>query len=279
MKLYALLKPILAAAVGILWMGSALAHGPHEGLDCLGCHDPHYAKAQKLFKVKNEIYPNPRTGKPIEGISALCLGCHNLADYGGAGVKPIYLHMTHPVNVVPNPKIANVPSSLLRDGILQCVSCHDPHPSNPNWRYLRADTNQGGKVGNFCAVCHGSKADKNFYGGELAAGNLPKLFSSMNEQMGAGSYNTTDAGFTTSNPTPNYIVPLGAFENSLAPAYLTAPTKGWVFDVSAQTVPADLAEAVRAGGAAAAKPAAPAAKPAAPAVKPAAKPAEPVKKP
>lgn len=245
------------AVVGFIVINAAYAAGPHEGLDCLGCHDPHYAKANKLFKVENTVYPNPRTGKPIDGISALCLGCHNLPEYGGAGVRPIYLHMTHPVNVVPNAKIAEVDAKLLRDGILQCVSCHDPHPSNPNWKYLRVDTSGGGKVGQFCALCHGAKADKKFYGGDLAQTGKPQVFTSMNEAAGAGTFTLQDAKFVTNNPTPSYISPMGTFENTLAPAYVTVASKPWVFSSKDHNVPADLKAAVQ--NAAKAAPTAPAA--------------------
>ncbi len=231
---------VVALAVQLFAGGPALAYGPHEGLDCLGCHDPHYAKQQKLFKVDNSKYPNPRTGKPIDGISALCLGCHNTEQYGGAGIKPIYLHMTHPVNVQPNKKIADVAPQLLRDGIIQCVSCHDPHPSNPNWRYLRVDTSGGSKVGQFCALCHGSKADKAFYGQQLAQEKKPHVFSSMNESAGAGTYALTDPKLVVSNPTPVYIQPLGDFKNSILPAYQTATKEKWVMDPSIQRIPADL---------------------------------------
>ena len=36
---------------------------------------------------------------------------------------------------------------------------HDPHPSNPYYKYLRVDTNKGAKMDNFCAACHPIKAD------------------------------------------------------------------------------------------------------------------------
>jgi predicted CXXCH cytochrome family protein len=235
---------LIVAMTGLFFAGQAMAAGPHEGLDCLGCHDPHYAKSMKIFKVKNEVYPNPRTGKPIDGISALCLGCHNLQEYGGAGVRPIYLHMTHPVNVQPNKQIASVPDKLLRDGILQCVSCHDPHPSNQNWRYLRVNTDNGGKVGQFCGVCHGAKADKAFYGGDFAAGKT-KVFSSMNEEAGAGSYEMGDNKLMIANPTPNYIQAHGPYENQLDPAYTFVIGKNWYFEASQQNQPDDLKAAIQ----------------------------------
>ncbi len=216
----------------------SMAYGPHEGLDCLGCHDPHYAKAEKIFKVKNEVYPNPRTGKVIDGISALCLGCHNLAKFGGANIRPIFLHMTHPVNVKPNPKIAQVPEKLLRDGMLQCVSCHDPHPSNPNWKYLRVSTNKGSQVGKFCAVCHTAKADLKYYG--LTSKSDLKVFSSMNEEVGAKEFSLDDPRLTIENPTPNYIKPFGKFKNDLAPAYTFVPFKSWIYSPNPKDLPPEL---------------------------------------
>jgi predicted CXXCH cytochrome family protein len=220
--------------------GLAQAYGPHDGLDCLGCHDPHYAKEKKLFTVTNPSHPNPRTGKNIDGISALCLGCHNLSEDGGAGVKPIYLHTTHPVNVKPNERIANMPEQLKRDDLIQCVSCHDPHPSNPNWRYLRVKTSQGNQVGKFCSVCHGSKVDENFYGQDLAQ-SAHKIFSSMNEAAGAGEYTLDDPELTIANETPDYIRPLGAYENTIMPMYKVVPTLAWNWDAAEQRgVPAEL---------------------------------------
>ncbi len=232
---------MLGKVSGALLLGSALlayAFGPHEALDCLGCHDPHYAKAKKLFKVKNTVYPNPRTGKPIDGVSALCLGCHNLEKFGGANVKPIFLHMTHPVNVKPNPRIAQVPPKLLRNGKLQCVSCHDPHPSNPNWKYLRVSTKGGTQVGKFCAVCHTAKADLKFY--KITSKNDIKIFSSMNEEAGAGEFSLTDPNLTIENPTPNYIKPLGDYKNSLAPAHTYVPNQPWIYSPDPEKLPPGL---------------------------------------
>ncbi|HHJ64714.1 MAG TPA: hypothetical protein ENJ61_07385 [Aquifex aeolicus] len=232
------MKVLIAAVVFCVLSAAGFSYGPHEGLDCLGCHDPHYAKAPKLFKVNNEVYPNPRTGEAINGISALCLGCHNLSQFGGANIRPIFLHMTHPVNVKPNPKIAKVPEQLLRDGELQCVSCHDPHPSNPFWKYLRVDTKKGTQVGKFCAVCHPAKADFKFYG---LAGQLDiKVFSSMNEAVGAKAFSLTDPQLTIENPTPNYIKAFGPIRNDLAPAYTFVPFEPWIYNPDPKNLPPDL---------------------------------------
>ncbi|ACO04851.1 MAG TPA: cytochrome C [Persephonella sp.] len=219
----------------LLASSKVFSAGPHEGLDCLGCHDPHYAKAQKIFKVKNDKYINPRTGKKTQGINALCLGCHNLTEFGGAGVRPIFLHMTHPVGIKPNPKIAKVPEQLLRDGVLQCVSCHDPHPSNPNWKYLRVDTKNGSQVGVFCMTCHPAKVDTKFYGVTQI-----KIFTSMNEETGPGQFSLDDPNLVIFNPTPNYIKPLGDYPNDIGPAYMTVPNEAWIYSPDPAKLPPEL---------------------------------------
>ncbi|MDA8085827.1 MAG: hypothetical protein M0Z75_03930 [Nitrospiraceae bacterium] len=153
----------------------AFAFGPHDDLSCTGCHSIHKAKGQLIFAVKpNSKLINPRTKRPYSGVTALCLGCHQTPNNGGMGIDPISPEHSHPFDVVPNPKVAKVPAWDLRDGKLECVSCHDPHPSNPNYKYLRVDTAGGAKMQNFCAMCHPAKADPS------SLKNI-KVFSSMDE--------------------------------------------------------------------------------------------------
>jgi len=224
---------LISALIGSLALTYTIyAFGPHSGLDCVGCHDPHYAKGQKIFKVKNEKLINPRTGKQIDGISALCLGCHNIEAFDGAGIRPIHLNMTHPINIVPNGEIAQVPDVLLRDSVLQCVSCHDPHPSNPNWRYLRVDTAGGEKVGQFCQMCHPAKADSTFY--DKSKDTL-EIFSSMNEAVGAKNFPLAENP-VIKHDTPIYIKALGKFPNMLAPAFTHVPLLDWMFEPNAEDV-------------------------------------------
>lgn len=159
----------------------AFASGPHDGLNCVGCHGIHTAKGEIIFAVEpNKKSINPKTKQPFSGITALCLGCHETLEKGGMGIAPIEANHSHPFGVAPNAKVANVPEMLLRDGKLECVGCHDPHPSNPNHKYLRVDTDRGGKMGDFCAMCHSSKAD-------MSAVKGVKIFSSMDERKSSSS--------------------------------------------------------------------------------------------
>jgi predicted CXXCH cytochrome family protein len=154
------------------------AAGAHDGLNCTGCHGIHDAKGEVIFAVEpNTKSINPRTQQPYTGVTALCLGCHETMESGGMGILPVSTAMSHPFGVKPNPKVATVPGVFLRDGNLECVGCHDPHPSNTNYKYLRVDTNGGGNMQVFCAMCHGSKSETK----PTPAG----IFDSMDERKAA----------------------------------------------------------------------------------------------
>jgi predicted CXXCH cytochrome family protein len=155
---------------------SARAAGGHDSVGCTGCHSIHTAKGEIIFAVQpNKQATNPKTKQPYTGTTALCLGCHEDSKKGGQGYAPVSGHMSHPYGLSSvNAKIAQVPAELLRDGRFECIGCHDPHPSNPNYKYLRVDTAKGAKMDGFCAVCHPVKTD--------APVAKVALFNSMDER-------------------------------------------------------------------------------------------------
>jgi len=169
----------MIAAVFLLLPFSGFAAGGHDGLVCTGCHGIHTAKDAIIFVVpSNKSDINPRTKQPFAGTTALCLGCHETPEKGGMGIKPIDGHMSHPYGLDSvNAKVASVPAELLRDGRFECVGCHDPHPSNTNYKYLRVDTANGSKMDSFCAVCHPMKADPKI------SAQKSKFFNSMDERL------------------------------------------------------------------------------------------------
>lgn len=166
---------VLAAAALPL---TALASGGHDAVGCTGCHSIHTAKDQIIFAVKaNKQALNPKTKQAYTGTTALCLGCHEESDKGGQGYAPVAGHMSHPFGLAAvNDKVAKVPPELLREGgRFECLGCHDPHPSNPYYKYLRIDTAKGSKMDAFCAVCHPIKADT------ATVAEKAVLFTSMDE--------------------------------------------------------------------------------------------------
>ena len=209
---------------GIL-VTNTLAQGPHEGVACLGCHSVHFAVDDKAFAVKNTTMINPINGESLEGlVAAKCLGCHETQELGGAGIRPIHLHTTHPIGIIPNPRVADVPDNLLKEGKLDCISCHEPHPSNPNFMYLRVDTGSYGEnLQKFCVTCHSAKADMKLIG--VNSADELELFSAMDQQ--AGARNFTRSEVPVHNPSVEYIMPLGAIPaNDILPNYLKKPS--WV---------------------------------------------------
>ena len=97
-----------------------------------------------------DLSTNSHTNQPLEGVDSMCMGCHS-----GVEGPEIAIMATHPVGTIPVK--VNVPEDLLRDGKIICMGCHEPHPSNTNYKYLRADTNEGADMGAFCGLCHGEK--------------------------------------------------------------------------------------------------------------------------
>ncbi len=133
---------VLLAALSALAPSAALATGGHDKVGCIACHG-------------------------IKGVdratAAFCLHCHATKEQGGQDVLPIDRHVSHPFGLDEvNPKVALVPTDLLRaDGRFECLSCHEPHPSNQNWAYLRVDTGKKGRfMDPFCVTCHPRKGDQ-----------------------------------------------------------------------------------------------------------------------
>ena len=170
----------LALAAATLLPLSAFATGGHDAVGCTGCHSIHTAKGEIIFAVAaNKQSINPKTKQPYTGTTALCLGCHEESSKGGQGYAPISGHMSHPYGLASvDAKVAKVPPELLREGgRFECMGCHDPHPSNPYYKYLRVDTAKGSKMDAFCGVCHASKAD-------AALVAKTAIFTSMDESAG-----------------------------------------------------------------------------------------------
>lgn len=169
----------LAIALTLAAPAAAFAAGGHDGVGCVGCHAIHTAKGEIIFAVApNKSAVNPKTKTPYTGTTALCLGCHEESSKGGQGYAPVHANMSHPYGLTTvNAKVAKVPGELLRDGgRFECLGCHDPHPSNPNFKYLRTDTGaKGQNMDGFCAVCHPIKADASAVAAKAA------LFTSMDE--------------------------------------------------------------------------------------------------
>jgi len=74
------------------------------------------------------------------------------------GTKVINLHQTHPVGIIPNPQKVILPRDARgfygEEEEITCLSCHNHHPSNTNYKYLRWPCNDGKDMAIFCRKCH-----------------------------------------------------------------------------------------------------------------------------
>jgi hypothetical protein len=169
---------LLLSASAVL-PAAAGAAGGHDRVGCAGCHATHAARGERLAALAPNLQaPERRTGRPHGPATALCLSCHADADEGGKGIAPVSGHLFHPFSVATvNARVAQVPPEWLRGGRFECLSCHDPHPSNPNWRYLRVAVAGPAELPRVCEVCHPRKA-----AAAAAAAAPPRRFSSMDER-------------------------------------------------------------------------------------------------
>lgn len=105
----------------------ATIHSPFVNGLCHKCHDPHGTENRWVLKKSSEV---------------LCLSCHE-----EEGTLKIH---NHPYNVRPRNPL-DTPLKLTVKGLLECVSCHNPHATeSPN--LLRVDSED-----DICMGCHTEK--------------------------------------------------------------------------------------------------------------------------
>ena len=149
-------KLVLAAFLSVLLVPTFAYSGPHD--DCTLCHGIHTGQGPVILtETPNTTTINPRTGKPTKRIGQLCLACH-AEEPDGAGYRPVDLNHTHPVGFTPDPKKVRLPEEAKgwpgEEEDLTCNGCHDQHPSNPYYMYLRWSSDGGNDLPSYCAHCH-----------------------------------------------------------------------------------------------------------------------------
>jgi hypothetical protein len=162
----------------------------HE--ECTMCHGNRLGIGLAVFTKKRKIaIINPNTGKELERIETICLNCHGDEEYKAqlkelgaelsviddteakpegtttpldemmlapvdVGFRIIDLHESHPVGIVPQKVVLpdEAKGFKWQENELTCTGCHDHHPNNTNYKYLRWPTNNGKNMNSFCAHCH-----------------------------------------------------------------------------------------------------------------------------
>ena len=107
-----------------------------------------------IFAVgPNKVAQNPRRSRRTRARPRSASAATRSPRRAARATRRSPAHMSHPYGLASvNSKVAKVPAELLREGgRFECLGCHDPHPSNPNYKYLRVDTAKGSKMDAFCA--------------------------------------------------------------------------------------------------------------------------------
>jgi predicted CXXCH cytochrome family protein len=149
----------LILSVSIVFLSGPIpVYAAHE--ECDMCHkakDPNEAEDPYEFIIElNRKEINFRTGKPLTGSSALCLGCHSENPTSEDAGMPINLNTTHPLGIIP--QNLEMPEESIgfqgESSKISCLSCHDQHPDNKNYKLLRWPAGEGENISKFCYQCH-----------------------------------------------------------------------------------------------------------------------------
>lgn len=133
----------------------------HE--ECALCHGAHTAVGPGLLTTHPDITTiNPATGGPLGKIDSICMACH-AEEPNGLGYRPVKMENTHPCGITPRNVILPPEAKGFKgeEEKLTCMGCHDPHPSNPNYMYLRGPIVSAGNTQEFCIWCHPAQAGPN----------------------------------------------------------------------------------------------------------------------
>ena len=132
---------------------------------CLSCHSPHagYEPLAADSLQDEEDYDEDEYVAPAVDDSGLEKSNAVLTDMMlkpiDVGFRLIDLHQSHPVGIVP--RTVKLPADAKgfkgQENQLTCMGCHNHHPSNPNYKYLRWPADKGEDLDKFCAHCHPDK--------------------------------------------------------------------------------------------------------------------------
>jgi DmsE family decaheme c-type cytochrome len=160
---------------------SGMKHTPHASLEqaCVSCHDANKAAEHMSAQIDGKSVPGPTLKKlTAENLDATCLKCHDKghqANFSGGvherrNVSCVSCHSVHePKSPKAQLKMASQSETCfqchqtirgktmrsshhpIREGRMECASCHDPHDSTSPKMISAAYVNEK------CLECHTEK--------------------------------------------------------------------------------------------------------------------------
>jgi hypothetical protein len=142
-------KIILCAIWGAFALGCLIPSVAWSGghTECKMCHLDAKQKNFQLIVKPDYDTINPFTGKSYGQDDAICIACH----------QQFKAKTIHPVGIVPQKTVLPPEAKGFKgqENEITCRSCHDPHPENKNYMYLRWSADKGIDISKFCVVkCH-----------------------------------------------------------------------------------------------------------------------------
>lgn len=137
---------LILSVIVILCLAPAAALAEKHS-DCDSCHVNAGEEDYTLVTKSDDSSINLFTGKPFGRSDALCMACHQQFE----------AESIHPVGIVPTRYTLPAESMGFagQENEISCFSCHDPHPENKNYMYLRWPAEGGINISKFCvAKCH-----------------------------------------------------------------------------------------------------------------------------
>ncbi len=151
MKVYVarnrMLIPAILFALSLFCPRHVFAEVEEDGhKPCSLCHQMKGDKAQGV-KIKPDTKTiNPYTGKPYGPVDGVCIRCHS---------DLIHVNQGHVLGVRPDK--VKVPDEYMgykgQEGELTCLACHNPHPKETKYKFLRWQTSKA-DVDKLCGRCH-----------------------------------------------------------------------------------------------------------------------------
>lgn len=103
------------------WQDWKVSTHYQRGMDCTTCHDPHSAALKKIS--------GPRVGETTDGVSALCINCHQehsmefpYTSHNQQGVTCVDCHVNHLENT--EREAHSVPDHSFNASLKSCNTCH-----------------------------------------------------------------------------------------------------------------------------------------------------------
>lgn len=144
---------VVLLVFGLFYPHRLVAEEEEGHKPCSLCHEMEGKEAKRVIIEPDKEKTNPYTGKPYGPVDGVCIRCHH---------DLIHIDKGHVLGI--RPEKVKVPAEDLKfegqEGELTCLSCHNPHPHETKYKYLRWGVTKT-EIKKLCNRCHAKEAPRN----------------------------------------------------------------------------------------------------------------------